>query len=237
MSTNIGLAFFHGWGLDQGFWQPLAAELRAYPQTFWDAGYFGPSQTPDFSGATRWVAIGHSMGWVHALEHTPLAGWVGMVSLCGFTRFCAQQPGEAGQAKRVVERMVRVLERTPHAVWQDFLQRCGLSALSARHGDPSKVMDAPIQADRLRADLSRLADVDATDLLRHVSAPVLAVAAQDDAIVSADLTEATFGGRPLTKLIWHPQGGHALGYAHAPFCAQAIQAFLTELDDGQNAHQ
>lgn len=229
---TIGLAFFHGWGLDRRFWRPLADLLRTHPQTFWDAGYFGAPLAPDYSKATHWVAIGHSMGLIQSLEHPPLGGWDGMVSLCGFTRFCARLPGESGQPRRVVDRMVRVLERSPQIVVHDFLDRSGLSMLAPAYADPFGHIN-----EQLHADLSRLTDVDASDLLSHLSAPVLAVAAQDDAIVSTALTESTFGERPLTKLIWHPQGDHALGYAHALFCAQAISAFLTKLDDGQNAHQ
>lgn len=239
MAAPIGLAFFHGWGLAPSFWQPLAALLPAYPQTFWDAGYFGPAQAPDFTSATRWVAIGHSMGWVQALVHPPQQGWAGMVSLCGFTRFCAQQPGDAGQPRRVVERMVRVFERTPQVVLQDFLSRCGLATLCPP--DP-----ASLQTARLLADLSRLAEVDlgtmwpcqlAQQNSQTEPSPILALAAQDDAIVPPALTEAAFASHPNTQLIWHAQGGHALGHDQAPACTQAIQAFLNTLDDGQRTHQ
>lgn len=231
---TIGLTFFHGWGLSPRFWQPLAALLQAYPQTSWDAGYFDAPQVPDFNGATRWVAVGHSMGLIHALEQPPHNGWAAMVSLCGFTRFCAQQAGEAGQPKRVVERMLRAFNRSPDEVLHDFLDRCALSTLHPAngigHGDP-------IQSDRLRTDLSRLATVDASDLMSQVSVPVLALASRDDMIVPAALTESTFGQRPNTQLAWHEQGGHALGHDQAGVCAQAIQAFLTTLDDGQRTHQ
>lgn len=233
MGTPIGLAFFHGWGLDRSFWQPLAALLDAHPHTYFDAGYFGPAQTPDFLGAEHWVAIGHSMGWVHALEHPPAQGWAGMVSLCGFTRFCAQQPGDPGQPKRVVERMARVFAHTPQAVLQDFLARCGLScALS-----PLATSTDAWQYPRLLADLSRLADVDVSPLWQNLSAPVLALASKDDVIVPPALTEATFAPHPQTQLIWHAQGGHALGHDRASACALAVQAFLNTLDDGQRTHQ
>ncbi len=231
MRTTIGLAFFHGWGLDRSFWQLLAPLLSNHPQTFWDAGYFGPAQQPHFQGAPRWVAIGHSMGWIHALENPPPQGWAGMVSLCGFTRFCAQQPGEAGPARRVVERMARVFERTPELVLQDFLTRCALPALNARPPD------TPLHTDRLLTDLSRLADVDVSASWQNVSTPTLAWAARDDVIVPPALSESAFALHPHTQLTWREQGGHALGHDQAPACAQAIRAFLDTLDDGQTTHQ
>lgn len=230
MRTTIGLAFFHGWGLDRAFWQPLAALLQDHPQTFWDAGYFGPAQSPDFSKATRWVAIGHSMGWIQALENPPPQGWTGMVSLCGFTRFCAQQPGEAGQARRVVERMVRACERTPQTVLQDFLTRCGLSGLCP-------MAPGTMPTDRLLADLAHLIDIDVNASWQNMSTPTLALATRDDVIVPPALTESAFASHPHVQLHWHEEGGHALGHDHAFACAQTVQAFLNTLDDGQRTHQ
>ena len=93
---TVGLAFFHGWGLGPHFWQALAAALPGHPHAFFDAGYTGAVQQPDYTLATHWVAVGHSLGWAHALQNPPTGGWLGMVSLSGFTRFCAQAPDDVG---------------------------------------------------------------------------------------------------------------------------------------------
>ncbi|MGE5453007.1 MAG: alpha/beta fold hydrolase [Acidobacteriota bacterium] len=231
MPAPIGLAFYHGWGLNSTFWQPLASRLCDHPQTFFDAGYWGgPPCQPDFRAATHWVAIGHSMGWARALTQAPPSGWSGLVSLGGFTRFCAHQPGDAGQSRRVVDRMAKVLARTPHAVLQDFLSRCGLSALC-----PDEA--TPLQTDRLLADLLHLAELDLSPQWQQTATPTLALACLDDPIVPAALTTATFAQHPGAQLVWHSQGGHALGHDQACDCAQAIQAFLSTLDDGQRTHQ
>ena len=221
---QLGLAFFHGWGLDAHFWQPLAPRLSQYPHTFFDAGYFGSPQTPDFAAAQRWVGIGHSLGFARALQCPPPQGWAGLVSVAGFTRFCAAPAGAGarpGQPRRVVERMVQAFARAPQAVLAEFLARCQLG-----HCMPSAAL--PWQAS-LAADLAALLDIDASAALAATKVPLLALAAQDDAIVTRDLTEATFGARPATQLVWHPSGGHALGYAGANACAPAIAEFAASL--------
>jgi pimeloyl-ACP methyl ester carboxylesterase len=221
---QLGLAFFHGWGLDAHFWQPLAPRLSQYPQTFFDAGYFASPQTPDFAAAERWVAIGHSLGFAHALQCPPTQGWAGLVSVAGFTRFCAAPTGGAaqpGHARRVVARMVQAFARAPQAVLAEFLARCQLT-----HCMPGATV--PWQGS-LAADLADLLDIDASAALQASTVPVLALAARDDAIVPSDLTEATFAKHPATQLVWRPTGGHALGHAGAEDCAHTIIAFLDTL--------
>ena len=227
---TIGLAFFHGWGLSRRFWQPLAAALPDHPHAYFDAGYTGEPATPDYDLATQWVAVGHSLGWAHALQNPPPGGWLGMVSLSGFTHFCAHAPGDPGQAKRVVERMVRVFERTPQAVLQDFLTRCQLAELMPEE-------DPPLHMGRLHHDLHRLIDIDVNPLLAELSAPVLALAAQDDVIVPPELTASIFESHNNTTLTWRADGGHALGYVHANWCAQQIQPFIHNLPHGQTTHR
>lgn len=237
-----GLVFFHGWGLSPAFWQPLATRLARYPQVFADAGYFGPPQSPPCPPGQRWVGIGHSLGFARALRTAPPGGWAALVSVAGFARFCppadnamaAGAPAAAAtanrgapltmaaQPRRVVERMLRVHARDPHAVLAEFLQRCALGELLPPLG-------TPLQADRLAADLALLLDVDVTAALAALEVPLLALAARDDPIVPAALTEATFAPRRATCLHWHTHGGHALGYADADACAATLHAFVERL--------
>ena len=216
---NLGLVFYHGWGLDASFWQPLAARLGPYPQVFFDAGYFGTPQIPDLSPDHRWVGIGHSLGFARALQAPPAGGWAGLVSVAGFTRFCATATDGVGQPRRVVERMVRAYAQTPQTVLADFLARCELAAcLPALNAERNDTL--------LAADLARLLDIDVQPQWKASTTPVLALAARDDAIVPSALTEATFAQRRQTRLVWSAQGGHALGHAGADFCAAAITEFL-----------
>lgn len=220
---TIGLAFFHGWGLDSRFWRPLAKLLSHHPHVWMDAGYFGPVSSPDWHGATHWVGVGHSLGWVRALESPPPNGWSGLVSLCGFPRFCAKTKGDVGQPRRVIGRMVQTFENTPHDVLHDFLRRCDLLRLMP----PS---DAIWHTPRLSADLVRLASLDVNEVLAGYRSPLLALAALDDPIVPSALTASTFAQRPNTQLIWHAQGGHALGHVQASACARAVGDFMKTLD-------
>ncbi len=222
---NLGLVFYHGWGLDVNFWQPLAARLSQHPQVFFDAGYFGAPQNPNLSPDNRWVGIGHSLGFARALQTPPAGGWAALVSVAGFTRFCALRSGGEGQPRRVVERMVRAYALEPQAVLADFLARCNLSACLP---DLNAVRNDSL----LATDLALLMDIDVQAPLRALTTqgtlhtPVLALAARDDAIVPSALTEATFAQRPHTRLVWCGQGGHALGHAEADVCAAAIVDFL-----------
>ena len=174
---TVGLAFFHGWGLGPHFWQALAAALPGHPHAFFDAGYTGAVQQPDYTLATHWVAVGHSLGWAHALQNPPTGG-------------------------------------------------CQLAALMPEG-------DQTLATDRLHQDLIRLIDIDVNPLLNALPSPVLALASQDDVIVSPALTASTFDQRHNTTLTWHADGGHALGYAHADWCAQQIQPFIQSLAHGQ----
>lgn len=219
---DLGLVFYHGWGLDAHFWQPLAARLSQHAQVFFDAGYFGLPDAPTLSPNHRWVGIGHSLGFARALQTPPAGGWTALVSVAGFTRFCAPPFGGEGQPRRVVERMVRVYAREPQAVLADFLARSGLAD---RMPPPSAARNDT----RLAADLALLLDIDAQAQLTELGTlhtPVLALAAQDDAIVPSALTEATFAQRPHTRLVWQEQGGHALGHVNANVCAGVITDFL-----------
>ncbi|WP_374593544.1 alpha/beta hydrolase [Aquabacterium sp.] len=232
----IGWVFVHGWGLDAGFWQPLRAALSAQPgacgagvQHALDAGYFGAAGPRiDWAAASRWIAVGHSLGWARAwLEgatEAPPGGWAASVSVCGFTRFCATAPGQSGQATRVVDRMVRAFDHDASAVLRDFLARCGLPDLA------SAASTTPDTAG-LRADLARLRDLDLPPAAWS-AVPLLALAARDDAIVSPALTHECFGAAPRARLAWHDSAGHALGRIHAHWCAEHLQRFVQELPHG-----
>lgn len=227
----IGLAFFHGWGLGPTFWLPLREQLRQLgvdgPQTLFDAGYAGPAQAPDYSAAPQWVAIGHSLGWAHALRHPPpSSAWAGLVSVGGFPHFCAAPGRDLGQPRRVVERMMKVLDHTPELVLADFLTRCQLH-------DLLPVSSTALNVETLSRDLHALLDIDVKHELNKCPSPLLVLATQDDPIVSAALTQHTFADRPHTTLTWLAEGGHALGYAHAAWCAAQIQTFIEQLDHGQ----
>ncbi len=224
---SVGLVFCHGWGLSHRFWQPLRAALSDLPQAVTEAGYLGDTAPPiDWSQAEHWVLIGHSRGWAHAWQglcpapdSAPAPTWAGTVSLCGFTHVCARQAGEAGQAPRMVERMLKVLDTAPHAVLSDFLQRCGLGHLAP-------APDQALNLTALRADLASLLSLDVTEAFSARPCPTLALAARDDVIVSPALSEQCFAHQPHAQLIWHEHGGHALGHVHADACAQHIRTFV-----------
>lgn len=230
---SIGLAFFHGWGLRGAFWQRLREALPEYPHAVIEQGYWGDASHTPWAEATHWIAVGHSKGWADALHYpsqTPHApAWTATVSLCGFTHFCARHTDDAGQARRVVERMVKVFGKAPHEVLRDFLTRCELQAFCA---SPDATPEQVGNLARLQADLAALIDMDVSDWVGQHPLPHLALAAEDDVIVSPALSTASWSNAPQTELVWHPTGGHALGYAHADWCAQQIRRFVNGLAHG-----
>ncbi len=209
------LLFVHGWAFDASVWAPLRAELQAWPQAAFDAGYFGPEQEPAIGGQV--IAIGHSLGVLRLLRQLP-PGCLGLVSINGFARFTAGADFEAGVAPRVLERMSRRLSSDPMAVLRDFRQRCG---------DDSDVGEPRLAP--LARDLQALRDEDRRAALAALPVPLLVLAGADDPIVPASMTQTGFADRADTEIHERAGGGHLLPVSDAAWCAAHIRAFISRL--------
>lgn len=214
------LLWVHGWGFDAQCWDAVRARLPAHwqalPQRCADAGYLGATPVALAPIATPYVAIGHSHGVLQLLQ-TGLPDCVGLVSVNGFPRFAASDDWPAGTPARLLARMRTQFERNPLAVWQDFRGRCGLPSEPA----PAPALALPALADGLRA----LTEDDARDALARWRGPLLALGADDDAIVPPALARAAFGDRLHSV----PDGAHALPLTRPALCAQRIGTFLDSL--------
>ena len=205
------LLFVHGWGFTPAFWEPLRSHLPEYPCSTLDLGFFGQEMlaSPVSSPGTPCVAVGHSLGvlWLLRQKTFPLAA---LVSLGGFGRF--DVPAGPTRAMR------RGLGKNTPQVLAGFHQACGLPQELA----PDASLARP---DRLAQGLDWLLTWDETKTLAALNMPVLAVAAQDDAVVPAALSRSGFP----KGLVMLTGGGHAFPATRAQECARFIADFLESL--------
>ncbi len=206
------LVFVHGWGCHAGVWDALAPRLTGHDHCLIDLGFVrdgpkGASTMPEDA-----VCIGHSFGVLWLLKHGP-ERMRGLVSIAGFDCFYKYVPDD------VLPTMQAGLRRDPMTQMKHFWNLCGLGA------GP----DGQIDAGALRGGLDWLATWDASAQTRDLGAPILALAAEDDAIVREAMTEGCWGeGR--ADLHWLDTDSHMLPMTHPDWCAERIKAFIDELD-------
>ncbi|MEE9139450.1 MAG: alpha/beta fold hydrolase [Alphaproteobacteria bacterium] len=217
------LVLVHGWGFDAEAWRPLRRALGRLETEVVDLGFFGRPRVPNLDERGPIVAAGHSLGFLWLLRERPLR-WRGLISIAGMPRF-TRAPGYAqGVAPGVLRRMMARFTAEPAATWQDFLARCGCAG-ETNGAPPPGEMDV----ERLGLGLRWLAEWDMRPALEEETAPVLALAADDDAILPAALSEAVFAARPGTTFELAGDGGHALPLSRPEWCAARIRAFMDGL--------
>jgi pimeloyl-[acyl-carrier protein] methyl ester esterase len=195
------LVLLHGWGFDASIWDAIRAALAPIETLVWDQGYFGPRRHARVPAP--FIAIGHSLGSL-LLAADPPAGCVGLIAINGFDRFA----GEGLVPMRLLDRMRARFADAPEAVLDDFRLRAG----GAAH-------DGAINADRLAADLDRLATMDA----RGGMMPRLVLHGGGDPILPAEMLDQVFAGAPrLTRA----DAGHLLPVSHPGWCAARVRDVL-----------
>jgi pimeloyl-[acyl-carrier protein] methyl ester esterase len=200
----------HGWGFHAGIWADFASHLDGAAVTLVDLGFVsgGPKGETDWpSGA---IAVGHSLGLLWLLQRGG-GKFRALVSVQGFDCFCCHI------APSRVAALKRGLEREPHATLQAFWRSCGAAGFA--------LPDA-LNLARLDEGLDWLMHWDARKAKDELACPVLALAARDDAIVPASMSEAIWQD---TGVIWSQDGGHALPMRHPRWCARHVLEFADAL--------
>ncbi|TAK90985.1 MAG: hypothetical protein EPO06_06600 [Burkholderiaceae bacterium] len=222
MSTpaSLGFVFCAGWALPRDFLAPLQAALAehfpAAPMRTIDLNYFKAAPLLATAPAQHWIGIGHSWGFVQLLRSAQ--PWRGLVSINGFTHFCAT-PQAPGVAREMFQQLQDGMVHDPAATVRRFYRLCGLPSTLR----PAE--DLPFAA--LQRELTELGQCDEV-----CPNTLLALAAENDAVVPAALTRYCFDGHPQH---WHPDAGHALGW-HAPqWCAEKIAAWVNSLPPQEHA--
>lgn len=207
------ITLVHGWGYDARIWREVLPLLGGLDVEVSDLGYFGQSHLPAPCNTPR-IAVGHSLGvlWWLALSKLP---WIRLIAINGFARFTATADFPKGVAPRVLERMRQRFTVAPAAVLGDFQTSCG-GAGPAPPGDSGE----------LALGLSSLASGDGRATLAIRREDIVALAARQDAIVPAAMSEAAFADLPSSRLRWVEDGGHLLPLTHPRECAELIREAL-----------
>jgi pimeloyl-[acyl-carrier protein] methyl ester esterase len=219
MTAAHCLVLVHGWGFDAEVWRPFRRALGGLATETVDLGFFGRPLTPALEGRGPVVAVGHSLGFLWLLREHPFA-WRALVSIAGMPRFTRAKDFSHGVAPRLVARMAARFAVEPAATLAEFRARCGCA-----NGARVRAMDVG----RLGEGLRWLIEWDVRPALAGEAGPVLALAADDDAIVAPALSEEVFGNRPATVLHRAEGGGHALPLTRPDWCAAHVRAFVEGL--------
>src|SRR3990170_7647673 len=164
----------HGWGFHAGIWSDVIPHLGGADVTLVDLGFVagGPKGESDWPADS--IAVGHSLGLLWLLERGR-GRFRALVSVQGFDCFCCHI------APSRVAGMRRGLARDPGQTLQAFWRSCGASGFA---------LPEALNVDRLDEGLDWLMHWDARKAKERLACPVLALAARDDAIVPASMSEA-----------------------------------------------
>ena len=200
----------HGWGFHAGIFADLISHLDGAETTLIDLGFVsgGPKGASDWPSDA--IAIGHSLGLLWLLEQGR-GRFRGLVSIQGFDCFCCHI------APSRIAALKRGLEREPGETLQAFWRSCGASGFA---------LPEALNVARLEGGLDWLMHWDAQKAKHELACPVLALAARDDAIVPASMSEAIWED---TGIIWAQDGGHVLPLRHPRWCARHVLEFASAL--------
>ena len=200
----------HGWGFHAGIFADLIGHLDGAETTLIDLGFVsgGPKAASEWPSDA--IAIGHSLGLLWLLEQGG-GRFRGLVSIQGFDCFCCHiVPSRIAALKRG-------LERDPGATLQAFWRSCGAAGFA---------LPEALNVARLDQGLDWLMHWDARKAKQELACPVLALAARDDAVVPASMSEAIWED---TGIIWSQDGGHVLPLRHPRWCARHVLEFANAL--------
>jgi pimeloyl-[acyl-carrier protein] methyl ester esterase len=202
--------FVHGWGFHAGIFADLISHLDGAETTLIDLGFVsgGPKGETDWPSDA--IAIGHSLGLLWLLEQGG-GRFRGLVSIQGFDCFCCHID------RSRIAALKRGLEREPGGTLQAFWRSCGASGFA---------LPEALNVARLDQGLDWLMHWDARKAKQELACPVLALAARDDAIVPASMSEAIWED---TGIIWSQDGGHVLPLRHPRWCARHVLEFANAL--------
>jgi len=200
----------HGWGFHAGIWTDVIGHLQGAEITLVDLGFVsgGPKGETDWPSDA--IVVGHSLGLLWLLQHGG-GRFRALVSVQGFDCFCCHIA-----PSRVVA-LKRGLEREPHGTLQAFWRSCGAAGFA--------LPDA-LNVARLGEGLDWLMHWDARKAKHELACPVLALAARDDAIVPASMSEAIWQD---VDIKWSQDGGHVLPLRHPRWCANHVLEFADTL--------
>lgn len=204
------LVFFHGWGFDQSFWQPLTALLSHYDCTLWDAGFFGHAVPVHLTENT--ILVGHSYGFMCGLsmQHH----WRAAIGINAFLRFGITPEKNGCVSLSTMRAMQRELLKNPVTILHDFHARLGSTT---PHGH--------INTARLHEALEYLREADVSE--RIDDQPFCVLSGADDALVPPAMRDEMSAHATAHHI--KENAGHLLPLTHTRWCAEKIHTFVNGL--------
>src|SRR6476660_4024242 len=206
--------FVHGWGFNAAIWRDVLGFMRTSEVSLVDLGFIAGGPLSASAWPRESIAVGHSLGilWLlHRAGEEGSAPFRGLVSIQGFDRFCPPIPTSR------VAGMRRGLRRDRGQTLEAFWRGSGTEPFAR----PSA-----LNVERLDEGLGWLMDWNARDARAKLAYPILALAARDDAIVPASMSEVIWGE---DKIRWSQTGGHVLPLKHPEWCARHVHDFAHAL--------
>ncbi|WP_020593803.1 alpha/beta fold hydrolase [Kiloniella laminariae] len=201
----------HGWGYDPEIWQRVIADLgNEHDIICADLGFNGQVVIP--TGHFE-VAAGHSLGVPWLLSQQEIS-WDKLVSINGFTRFCAGEDFPEGISPKFVDRMMRKLPKACDSVLQDFHTLC--EPVGKRQGEKINSFGTP-DVKRLMWGLEFLRDLDLRSKINPAATIILAD--KSDLVVSEAMITQLFSN---FKINWSERAGHLLPWEDPGLCSQFI---------------
>jgi pimeloyl-[acyl-carrier protein] methyl ester esterase len=208
--AKMHFVLVHGWGFHAGLWAGFVKHLDGAEVTLVDLGFVAGGPEGEKSWPKDAIAVGHSLGLLWLLARGG-GQFRALVSVQGFDCFCCHVPSSRVAAMR------RGIERTPYTTVETFWRSSGAPDFA-----PPEALDIP----RLHEGLDWLMQWDVREVKDALRCPMLALAARDDAIVPAAMSEAIWR---KAGLVWSPDGGHVLPLRHPEWCARHVREFANSL--------
>ena len=206
----VDFIFVHGWGMDSGIWEEVAAGFPDARKHYVDLGFIGNKScesVPDFKAP---IYVTHSLGTAWALKHHG-QDMQALIAINGFV--CFQNFAD----ERTLKTMQRRIQRSPEIQMEEFWRSCGFK----------NNLDQSLNKDRLHQGLEWLKDWDVSNILASLDIPVLSLSGGHDAILPLAQMKQEWVAHDI-KIV--EEGGHILPLSHASWCIEQIEGFVSELE-------
>ncbi len=206
---QIEIFFQHGWGFDRSIWQKEEFAIEGAQQLLQDRGYFGQPESSPFSIAETFrVVVAHSFG-LHLIdfEHCSVVDHLAIIG--GFYHF------PDGPASHSLFQTMRFgLQTDPIGLLQKFYRRCGLSHVQL----PKQVKTSLLVEELFKLEKSSL-DL---ETVKKKCKTISILHGKKDRVVPYQKALQLCDLLPGSELQLIEDGGHALPFSHAAFCAAHI---------------
>jgi pimeloyl-[acyl-carrier protein] methyl ester esterase len=213
-AARLHFVLVHGWGFNAAIWRDMAGLMPDAELSFVDLGFLAGCRQDAGAWPEHAIAIGHSLGLLWLLHRAATEGsapFRALVSIQGFDRFCPHVPSSR------VAGMRRSLRRDPYRMLEGFWRGCGTEPFAP---------ESALNIERLEEGLGWLLQWDLSETRAKITCPTLALAASDDEVVPAAMTEAIWRS---DNIRWSPTGGHVLPLKRPEWCAHHVLDFAHAL--------